>query len=113
MKIVKSLNTKIQDVNFENLPFGRVFSDHMLICNYREGKWGESKIVEYGPINMYPGTQVLHYGQSVFEGMKAFKNADDEVLIFRKEENFKRLNISAKRLSIPSISEEKFINKVC
>ena len=110
MKITKTSNSRIDTTDFSNLPFGRVFSDHMLICNYKDGKWSEPKIEPYGPINMLPGTQVLHYGQSVFEGMKAFKNNNDEVLLFRKEENFKRLNQSAVRLSIPEIPEDVFMS---
>jgi branched-chain amino acid aminotransferase len=82
----------------------------MLICHYKDGRWLTPKIEPYGPIKMFPGTQVLHYGQSVFEGMKAFKNNNDEILLFRKEENFKRLNQSAVRLSIPEIPEDIFMS---
>lgn len=81
----------------------------MLICNYRDGAWQEPEIKPYSAIPMMPGTQVLHYGQSIFEGMKAFKNQEGEILFFRKEDNFKRLNRSAKRLSIPEISREIFM----
>ena len=73
MKITKTSNSRINTTDFSNLPFGRVFSDHMHICNYTAGKLSEPEIEPYGPINVLPGTQVLHYGQSVFEGMKAFK----------------------------------------
>jgi len=110
MKVRKTSISKLNTTDFSNLPFGTVFSDHMLICNYKDGKWGEAKILPYGPIPMPPGAQVLHYGQSVFEGMKAFKNNSNEILLFRKEENFKRLNQSAERLSIPEIDEETFMN---
>ena len=75
MKILKTSNSRLDSTDFSNLPFGRIFSDHMLICKYKNGSWGESEILPYGPIDMMPGTQVLHYGQSVFEGMKAFKNS--------------------------------------
>ena len=110
MKISRCSNSRIQTTDFTNLKFGTVFSDHMLICKYKDGKWGEVEIKSYGPIEMNPGTQVLHYGQAVFEGMKAFKNHKDEVLVFRKEENFKRLNKSAIRLSIPEIPKDVFMN---
>jgi len=109
MKTSKSSNSRIQSTDFTNLKFGTVFSDHMLICTYKDGRWGESEIRPYGPINMTPGSQVLHYGQSVFEGMKAFKNEEGKVLLFRKEENFKRLNKSAVRLSIPEVPEDVFM----
>lgn len=110
MKISKTTHSKIDSIDFNNLPFGTVFSDHMLICNYKDGKWGESEISPYGPIPVSPGMQVLHYGQAIFEGMKAFKNEDDKVLLFRKEENFKRFNKSSVRLSIPEIPEDIFMN---
>lgn len=110
MKITKASNSRIENIDFSNLPFGTVFSDHMLICNYKNGKWEEAEILPYGPIAMAPGAQVLHYGQSVFEGMKAFKNTNDELLLFRKEENYKRLNKSAVRLSIPEIPEDVFMD---
>lgn len=110
MKISRCSNSRIQTTDFTNLKFGTVFSDHMLICKYKDGKWLEVEIKSYGPIEMNPGTQVLHYGQAVFEGMKAFKNHKDEVLVFRKEENFKRLNKSAIRLSIPEIPKDVFMN---
>ena len=110
MKVTKTTKSKLNKIDFSNLPFGTVFSDHMLICNYKDGHWGAAEILPYGPIPMAPGSQVLHYGQSVFEGMKAFKNDSNELLLFRKEENFKRLNQSAVRLSIPLIDESVFIN---
>ena len=109
MKISKINHSRIHSIDFSNLPFGRVFSDHMCICKYKNGTWQELEIIPYGKIQMMPGSQVLHYGQSVFEGMKAFKNSDNEVLLFRKEENFKRLNKSAKRLYIPEIPENIFM----
>jgi len=110
MKITKTTNSRLKTTDFASLPFGRVFSDHMLVCNYKEDNWQEAEILQYGPIAMNPGTQVFHYGQAVFEGMKAFKNDKGEVLVFRKDENFKRLNKSAVRLSIPEIPEDVFMN---
>ena len=110
MKVTKTTKSKLKKIDFSNLPFGTVFSDHMLFCNYKDGQWSEAEILPYGPIPMFPGSQVLHYGQSVFEGMKAFKNDSNELLLFRKEENFKRLNQSASRLSIPLIDENIFMN---
>ena len=110
MKITKTTNSRLNSTDFSNLPFGTVFSDHMLICNFKHGKWGAPEILPYGPISITPGAKVLHYGQSVFEGMKAFKNSNNEVLLFRKEENYKRINRSAVRLSIPEIPEDVFMN---
>ena len=106
---LKILNkSRFSSINFDNLKFGKIFSDHMFVSQYIDGIWRDSKILPYGPIDMMPGTQVLHYGQSVFEGMKAFKNQNDDLLVFRQEENFRRLNQSAKRLSIPEIPKEIF-----
>jgi branched-chain amino acid aminotransferase len=82
----------------------------MLVCNYINGKWQDPEILPYGPIPMNPGSQVLHYGQSIFEGMKVFKNPNNELLFFRKEENFNRLNKSAIRMSIPEIPSDIFMN---
>jgi len=81
MKITKTTNSRLNTSDFTNLPFGRVFSDHMLVCNYKENNWQEAEILPYGTIQMNPGTQVFHYGQSVFEGMKAFKNDKGEVFV--------------------------------
>ena len=110
MKITKTCISRLKSTDFSNLPFGTVFSDHMLICNFKHGKWGTAEVLPYGPISIAPGAKVLHYGQSVFEGMKAFKNSNNEVLLFRKEENYKRINRSAVRLSIPEIPEDIFMN---
>ena len=110
MKIIKTSKSRLSKTDFSNLPFGRVFSDHMLICNFKKNKWQTPKIVPYGPIEMTPATQALHYGQSIFEGMKAFKNDSNEILLFRKKDNLSRLNRSAKRLSIPEIPDEIFLS---
>ena len=110
MKITKTTKSRLNTTNFKDLPFGTVFSDHMFVCNFKDGKWQEPEILPYGPISMNPGAKVLHYGQAIFEGMKAFKNSKDELLLFRKEDYLKRLNKSAVRLSIPEIPRDIFIN---
>jgi len=110
MRIKAVKTSRINSVDFSNLPFGRSFSDHMLVCNYRNGNWEAPEILPYGPIQMTLGSQVLHYGQSVFEGMKAFKNSKNEILFFRRERNFLRLNKSAIRMAIPEIPKDIFMN---
>ena len=110
MEIVKIDKSRISEVNFSNLIFGEEFTDHMFTCDYIEGKWINPKIVPYKKLKMDPSSSVLHYGQSVFEGMKAYKDGNDEVFMFRPEENFKRLNKSAKRLSIPEFPKKYFFN---
>jgi branched-chain amino acid aminotransferase len=101
--------SKIATVDFENLPFGSVFSDHMLTCTFKDGKWQEPIIEPYAPISLDPSAKIFHYGQSIFEGMKAYKDAEGTTLLFRPLENHKRLNRSAERLVIPQIPEETFM----
>ena len=78
MKITKTTKSRLNSTNFNDLPFGTVFSDHMLVCSFKGGRWQEAEILPYGPIVMNPGSKVLHYGQAVFEGMKAFKNSNND-----------------------------------
>lgn len=110
IEIIKAKTTKINDVDFDNLKFGSVFSDHMLECNFKDGKWQAPKVVPYGPITLDPSAKIFHYGQSIFEGMKAYKDDNDRVWLFRPLDNFKRLNISAKRLVIPELPEHYFMD---
>lgn len=108
--ITKAKTSKITEVDFDNLTFGKVFSDHMLVCDYKDGSWQSPKVVPYQPISLDPSAKIFHYGQSVFEGMKAYKDANDDVWLFRPLENFKRLNISSKRLAIPELPESYFMD---
>ncbi len=109
IEITKTKASKLKDVDFDNLKFGSVFSDHMLECDFKDGKWHAPKVVPYQPITLDPSAKIFHYGQSVFEGMKAYKDSKDDVFLFRPLENFKRLNISSKRLAIPEIPEDYFM----
>ena len=106
--IVKSETTKIHDVDFSNLTFGRTFTDHMFYCDFENGEWQQPKIVPYQPMTIDPSARVFHYGQAVFEGMKAYKDDDGGVFLFRPDENFRRINKSAKRLAIPEFPEAYF-----
>ena len=107
--IEKVKTSKLNQVDFDNLAFGSVFTDHMLVCTYKDGKWETPKIVPYQPITLDPSSKIFHYGQSIFEGMKAYKDALEDVYLFRPLENFKRLNISAERMCIPQLPEEYFM----
>ncbi len=107
--IVKASTSKISSVDFENLTFGNVFTDHMLICDFKEGAWQKPIIKPYEPFMIDPSAKVFHYGQAIFEGMKAYKDESDDVWMFRPDENFKRFNHSAKRLAMPEVTEEIFI----
>ena len=102
--------SKIDTIDFDNLPFGTVCSDHMFVCDYENGAWQEQKIMPYQPFTFEPSTSVFHYGQAVFEGMKAYKDDHGKVFLFRPDQNAKRINISANRLEMPSFPEEDFVN---
>lgn len=110
IKITKTKNSKLQTTDFENLGFGKVFSDHMLICDYKNGSWGEPEIVPFQPMSLMPSAKIFHYGQSIFEGMKAYKDNASNTWLFRPVENFIRLNKSAKRLAIPEIPKNIFFD---
>lgn len=110
IQITKTQNSRINEVDFDNLPFGRVFSDHMFTMDYEDGEWKNPEIVPYGNLSLSPATSSIHYGQSIFEGMKAFKNRSGEIQIFRPLENAKRLNKSAERMAIPQLPESVFMD---
>jgi branched-chain amino acid aminotransferase len=108
-KITKTKNSKLASLDLNNIPFGKYFTDHMLEVNYENGGWGEVEIKPYQPITIDPACAALHYGQAIFEGIKAYKTQDGEILIFRPEDNFKRFNISAERMEMPKVPEEIFV----
>jgi branched-chain amino acid aminotransferase len=107
--LVKTSNTKINEVDFENITFGNVFTDHMLLCDFKEGAWQKPIIKPYEPFLIDPSAKVFHYGQAIFEGMKAYKDERDNVWLFRPDENYKRFNHSAIRLAMPEVPEDIFI----
>ncbi len=109
MIIQKSENLRISSFDPDNFTFGENFADHMVICEYENGKWGEPKIMPYGPLQFSPAMMGINYGQACFEGMKAYKDKDGEVFLFRPDKNFTRINKSASRLAMPEITEEMFI----
>jgi len=107
--ITRVERSKLMDINLENLAFGKYFTDHMLEVDYENGKWGIPEIKPYQPMLMEPSMAALHYGQAIFEGIKAYKNAEGEAFIFRPQDNFRRFNISAERMQMPEIPEEIFV----
>jgi len=108
--IVEKVKTsRINEVDFSDLPFGKVYSDHMLVCDFLDGAWQIPRIMPYQGITLDPAAKIFHYGQSVFEGMKAYKDKEGQVWLFRPEDNQKRLNISSKRISIPEVPKELFM----
>jgi branched-chain amino acid aminotransferase len=104
--------SRVTDVDFENLPFGSVFSDHMLAADYKDGKWEELRIVPYGPISIAPSASAFHYGQCIFEGFKAFRLVDDGIALFRVRDNLSRFNKSARRLAMPELSDHEFVDGI-
>ena len=106
--VEKAKSTKIHQVDFENLSFGTVFTDHMFVCEYKDGMWHTPTIMPYQPLIMEPSSRVFHYGQAVFEGMKAYRDDEGGVWLFRPDENFKRINASSMRLAMPEFPEEYF-----
>ncbi|WP_297332865.1 branched-chain amino acid aminotransferase [Flavobacterium sp.] len=107
--INKAETTKIGNVDFENLTFGNTFTDHMLICDYKQGVWEKPVIKPYEPFLIDPSAKVFHYGQAIFEGMKAYKDAQGDVWLFRPDENYRRFNKSAARLAMPKVPEDVFM----
>jgi branched-chain amino acid aminotransferase len=110
ISIEKTKKTRVSEIDINNVPFGKSFSDHMFIAEYADGKWQKANIMPYGDVPMSYAMSALHYGQVIFEGMKAYKNDKGEVSLFRPLENFKRLNKSAIRMAMPEIPEELFMN---
>ena len=110
LKVTKIAETKINQVDFSNLAFGTVFTDHMFVCEYKNGKWQTPEILPYGPLQMDPSAKVFHYGQAVFEGMKAYKDDNGDIFMFRPEENFNRINKSGERLAMPAFDKEYFFH---
>lgn len=109
ISIKRSTNPRFADIDFDNLPFGRLFSDHLFMVDYYDGKWQDARIIPFQNLDLHPASMVLHYGQAIFEGMKAFKNKDGEAVFFRPEQHAKRINESAKRMCMPELPEDLFL----
>lgn len=101
--------SRLATVDFDQLEFGKAFSDHMFVVDYRDGEWQDAQIVPYGDMTVSPANSALHYGQAIFEGMKAYHQTDGGVALFRPLDNWARLNSSAERMCMPTISEELFM----
>jgi len=108
IQLEKATESRIASVDFNNLGFGKEFSDHMFIADYKDGEWQDMRIVPFGYLPMHPAMSSIHYGQSIFEGLKARKTESGEIIIFRPDMNLKRMNLSAHRMAMPSIPEKLF-----
>jgi branched-chain amino acid aminotransferase len=102
MKIKLNKNPKVKP-DSTSLGFGKFFTDHMLVMDYENGNWKEPEIIPYGPFALEPSTCVLHYGQGIFEGLKAYKNEKNEITLFRPRDNFNRMNKGALRMCMPTL----------
>lgn len=107
--VTKIERSKLNDISLENIPFGRYFTDHMLEADYINGEWKNVEIKPYQPLVLSPALASLHYGQAIFEGIKAYRNEQGEAFIFRPYDNYKRFNVSARRMQMPEVPEELFI----
>ena len=111
-KITKTDQSSLSKVDFNNIPFGKTFSDHMFVADYIHGEWTNFEIRPVAPIPTHPGNMAWHYGQSIFEGMKATKDAEGHALLFRPEMHAKRINASARRMCMPEIPEDLFLQAI-
>ncbi|WP_264511023.1 branched-chain amino acid aminotransferase [Flavobacterium sp. N1719] len=109
IKITKVAQSQAAGVDFHNIVMGTRFSDHMFICDYENGAWHNPRIEPLALIPTHPAAMALHYGQAIFEGMKATLGQDGTPLLFRPEENAKRLNHSADRMGMPAFPEDLFV----
>ncbi len=109
IKIERVRESRLQRVNFKELLFGRTFTDHMFLADFRGGVWQNLRIIPYGHMLISPASPAIHYGQAIFEGLKAHRGQNDEVLVFRPLDNLKRLNISAERMALAAVPEEVFM----
>jgi branched-chain amino acid aminotransferase len=107
--IRKTDASRLKEVDFTNLAFGRIFSDHLFRVEYRDGQWQKGVLEPYGPFEMSPSSMVFHYGQAIFEGMKAYRQVDGSISLFRPGMNIARFNRSAERMCMPQVPEALFL----
>ena len=112
MEIIKIQKSRRDQIDFENLGFGEVFSDHMLSMEYNDREWLSPQIIPFGPLQIYPSMCSLHYGQIIFEGLKAFYTRMGAINIFRPEKYHERMNLSCQRLCIPKMGFDLFMDGI-
>ena len=112
LKITKIEESKVSSIDFNNLAFGKTFTDHMYVADYIDGEWTNMEILPLEKLSVHPGNLAWHYGQSIFEGMKATRDEAGTPLLFRPEEHIYRLNASARRMCMPEIPKEMFLEAV-
>ena len=112
IKITANSNPRLATTEFKDIPFGKIFTDHMFTADFEDGEWKNFQILPYGPILMSPAISALHYGQAIFEGLKAYRLPNGEISVFRADKNFERFNISADRIAMPTVPEEVFMQGI-
>lgn len=112
ISITKTKESKLPQIDFDNLSFGKTYSDHMFMADYEDGEWKNSRIIPFRDLQISPANATLHYAQSIFEGLKAHKSADGEILSFRPDANAKRFAESAERMCMPVVPEELFLGAI-
>jgi branched-chain amino acid aminotransferase len=112
IEITENSSPRLATTEFKDIPFGKIFTDHMFTADFENGEWGNFQILPYGPIPMSPAISALHYGQAIFEGMKAYRLPNGDISIFRANKNFERFNISADRIAMPIVPEEVFMQGI-
>lgn len=110
IKVRKAEKSRINELDRSNIQFGKMYADHMLVADYENGEWKQPEIVPFDNLSLSPATTFMHYGQAIFEGVKAYKNQNDEPVIFRPYDNWKRMNRSAERMGMPAVPEDIFID---
>jgi len=110
IKVRKAEKSRINELDRSNIQFGKMYADHRLVAHYENGEWKQPEILPFDNLSLSPATTFMHYGQAIFEGVKAYKNQDDEPVIFRPYDNWKRMNRSAERMGMPAVPEDIFID---
>ncbi|MBS1614564.1 MAG: branched-chain amino acid aminotransferase [Bacteroidetes bacterium] len=109
ISVSKTAQSRISQLNPDNIQFGKLYADHMLVADYQDGMWGAPAIVPFGNLSLSPATTFMHYGQAIFEGIKAYKDPQGNPIIFRPHDNWNRFNRSAERMAMPAVPEEIFM----
>jgi len=110
--VKKVEKSRINQLDPNNIQFGKLYSDHMLVADYEDGEWKQAEIVPFEDLHLSPATTFMHYGQAIFEGVKAYRNPNGEISIFRPQDNWKRMNRSAERMAMPDVPEELFMEGI-
>ncbi|RYZ48216.1 MAG: branched-chain amino acid aminotransferase [Sphingobacteriales bacterium] len=110
IKVQKVAKSRIHQLDLDNIQFGKLYSDHMLVAHYENGEWKQPEIVPFDNLSLSPATTFFHYGQAIFEGVKAYKDPEGNPIIFRPADNWKRMNRSAHRMAMPDVPEEFFVD---